>query len=153
MKTETIFIFKGEDSPMKSRNQYKTKQRDLIISCLRNNKAEHITVDKIMGYLKAQGASVGQTTIYRNLDKLVEDGIVLKYAADEGRGSCYQYVEQAGRCPTFYHLVCIDCGEMTHLQCSFLDELSEHIHVGHQFSLDKFKTVLYGHCNTCTVAE
>ncbi len=138
---------------MKNRIKYKTKQRDLILSCLRENKAQHISVDKIMELLKAEGSSVGQTTVYRNLDALVKDGIVLKYTVAEGIGACYQYAEQSERCSTHYHLVCIDCGQMIHLQCKFLDEISTHIHDEHQFNLDNFKTVLYGYCSKCATAK
>lgn len=138
---------------MRVKKEYKTKQRDLILSCLRENKAQHITVDEIIEHLKAQGTPVGQTTVYRNLGKFVKDGIVLKYTNAEDMTSCYQYVEQSDGCVTHYHLVCIDCGQMVHLQCEYLDNLSTHISNEHQFNLDKFKTVLYGCCNICAAVK
>lgn len=134
---------------MESNNKYNTKQKELILVCLKDNKQRHLTVDDIMEYLKAEGAIVGQTTVYRNLDKFVKDGIAQKYNAAERMGACYQYVEKTGSCINHYHLVCIDCGEMIHLECNYLDDVSSHISDKHKFKLDKFKTVLYGHCNNC----
>ncbi|MGI5891783.1 MAG: Fur family transcriptional regulator [Bacillota bacterium] len=138
---------------MKSSNGYQTKQRALILSCLQKNRSQHITVDKILTYLRSEGLSIGQTTIYRNLDKLVKEGIVLKYAPVEGRGACYQYVDQTDNIQPHYHLVCIDCGQMLHLQCHFLDKLSSHMSSHHNFCLDKYKTVLYGLCNDCAAVK
>jgi Fur family ferric uptake transcriptional regulator len=134
---------------MRNKSQYKTKQRDLVSDCLIENKDRHMTIDQIREYLKEKGASIGQTTIYRNLDKLVQEGVVLKYIT-EGMSACYQYAERS--CQNHYHLICVDCGRMIHLQCDYLDELSSHIRDEHRFKLDNFKTVLYGHCDTCKVS-
>lgn len=133
---------------MDKRHTYRTKQRDRILNCLQNHR-EHVTAEQVREYLKAEGESVGQTTIYRNLDKLVEEGTVLKYASAGGLGACYQYVGQSGHSPDHYHLICTGCGQVIHLECRYLDELSAHIREEHQFSFDKFKTVLYGHCSRC----
>ena len=134
---------------MRTVNKYNTKQRELILSCLRENKDNHVTVDDIMDYLKDKGAAVGKTTVYRSLDNFVKEGIVQKYNAVERMGACYQYVGQSGTCRSHYHLVCMDCGDMIHLECNYMDDLSNHMSDNHDFSLDKFKTVFYGHCNKC----
>jgi Fur family transcriptional regulator, ferric uptake regulator len=137
---------------MRNKSQYKTRQRDLVSDCLLNNKNRHMTVDQVREYLKERGSSIGQTTIYRNLDKLFQDGIVLRFVV-EGTSACYQYADRAGNCHNHYHLICVDCGRMIHLQCDYLDELSSHINDKHQFELDSLKTVLYGHCDTCAASR
>jgi len=146
MKTITVFILEMD---MDSRSKYNTKQREMILSCLKEHHAEHFTVDKVLEYLKTQGASVGQTTVYRNLDKLVKEGVVIKYAGAEGQSACYQYIEHPESCATHYHLICADCGRMIHLQCEYLDDMTAHLLEHHQFSMDKFKTVIYGLCRQC----
>lgn len=137
---------------MIEKRYYKTKQRDLILSCLQENKGRHITVEMIMEYLKAKGEPVGQTTVYRSLDILVNEGMVFKYNVPEGMGACYQYAEQAD-CTNHYHLTCVQCGQLIHLQCEFFDKLSKHIHSEHSFQIDSFKTVIYGHCSRCATAK
>ena len=138
---------------MDCRSKYNTKQGELILTCLKKHREEHVTAEKVLEYLKAQGTSVGQTTIYRNLDKLVNEGIVIKYTGAEGQGACYQYIEHADSCATHYHLICADCGRMIHLQCEYLDEMTAHLLEHHQFSMDKFKTVIYGLCRQCEAAK
>lgn len=135
---------------MPNRENYKTRQRDLIRACLEKNKTRHLTVDAIMAFFKAEGDSVGLTTVYRNLDKLVKEGSVLRYSPPSlGMPACYQYVGNGECYSSCYHLVCTDCGRMTHLSCNQLDNLSEHIRDSHNFDLDNNKTVLYGRCKNC----
>ncbi len=134
--------------------KYTTRQGELILSCLKNHSGEHVTAETLFALLKAQGASVGQTTVYRNLDKLVKEGAVLKYSGADGQGACYQYMPDGHDCATHYHLVCAQCGQMIHLQCEYLDEMTAHLLKHHAFSMDKFKTVIYGLCKKCeTKAE
>lgn len=134
---------------MASKNTYSTKQGEIILSCLMALQDQHVTVEKLMDYLREKGESVGQTTVYRNLDKLVRQGSVVKYAGAEGSGACYQYVADPESCSTHYHLVCGECGQVTHLECGYLDEVTTHLLDHHGFSMDKFKTVIYGVCKKC----
>lgn len=137
---------------MDKRQAYKTRQRDLILHCLQKNPG-HMTAEQIRERLKAGGEPVGQTTIYRYLDILVTEGTVLKYASSEGAGACYRYIGHAEDQGEHYHLVCTDCGEVIHLECRYLDDLSAHIREEHQFCFDRFKTVLYGLCSRCMAVE
>lgn len=129
---------------------YKTKQRDQIMDCLVKNKDRHITADEIISTLNAEKTMVGKTTVYRYLDKLVSDGAVRRYFIEGGKSACYQLVEQKGVCGSHYHLKCVDCGLLYHLECDYLGELDAHIRDHHGFRVDHSKTVLYGHCGTCT---
>ncbi len=128
---------------------YQTRQKELILSCLKDNASRHVTAEMIVGHLRGQGEPVGQTTVYRHLERLVQDHRVMKFAAPEGASACYQYVEQPENHRNHYHLVCSDCGRMIHLDCSQMDGLQKHMLNEHRFELDSFKTVLYGRCEGC----
>ncbi len=130
---------------MENRSQYKTKQKTLIIDCLRGTKGRHFTADDIAESLSGQ--HVGKTTIYRHLDKLVSEGEVRKYIIDDKSSACYQYIGDTV-CEHF-HLKCTSCGELIHADCTFLDELSQHIGKEHRFAVDMSKTVFYGICDMC----
>lgn len=119
------------------------------MSCLRENKHRHVTVEMIADYLMDKGDSVGQTTIYRNLDNMVKNGAVLKFIAPEGMYACYQYLEQNDDHPDGCHLVCTDCGRMTRLDCNYLNQFTVHILEEHGFNLDSARTILYGKCQRC----
>ena len=134
---------------MKASTTYKTKQKDQIMNCLIQNKDRHITADEILEELNREKALVGKTTIYRYLDKLVSQGIVRKYIIEEGKRACYQYMEQNHACNEHYHLKCVDCGELFHLECDYLQQLDAHIRDRHHFKVDHSKTVLYGRCGSC----
>lgn len=134
---------------MGDRGKYKTKQRDLILSCLRKNRSLPVSAEKIMEYLKAEGESVGLTTVYRNLNRLAGEGLVLRYAPVEGMGARYQFVEHPDDHSSYYHLICTECGQMTDFRCEYIDDLFVHMHDRHQFDLDKRKTLLYGICHNC----
>lgn len=128
--------------------EYKTKQRELILECLRSNAGRHMSAAELADELRRNGTSVGQTTVYRTLERLCGEGIAHKYSAADGMSACYQYAE-ADECRGCYHLVCSECGKLIHLNCGFLDEVAGHIYEEHGFRIDPFKTVLYGICESC----
>ncbi len=146
-------VIKLEMNRLAEKIGYHTKQRDLILGCLKKHRLQHATADNIRDYLREQGEAIGQTTVYRNLSKLQKEGIVVKYAGAQGQGACFQYVDCGQSDAAHYHLVCIDCGQMIHLECGYLDDMTAHLLEHHQFSIDKYKTVIYGLCNECAAAK
>lgn len=135
---------------MNSQSGYKTKQREAILKYLVDNSDSHVTVCQIADYLSSNGSHVGVTTIYRHLEKLLEQGIVRKYTVDGSTGACFQYVQENSRCREHFHLKCEKCGCLIHLECSHLDELYEHIYDDHGFKINPFRTVFYGICRKCS---
>lgn len=129
---------------------YKTKQRDQILDCLIRNKDRHITAGEIITALKQSECPVGKTTVYRYLDMLVSQGIVRKYFIEEGKSACYQYIAMNGDCGEHYHLKCIECGQLIHFECKYIEELDSHVKSHHDFMVDYSKTVFYGCCSKCT---
>lgn len=134
---------------MNTINSYKTKQRDSILNCLIQNKDRHINVDEIMDFLMNQGNVVGKTTIYRYLNSLVFQGFVRKFLMKEGSGACFQYIENSTGCHEHYHLKCLECGKLIHLECDYLYNMNSHVLKDHDFHIDNSKTVLYGQCINC----
>jgi Fe2+/Zn2+ uptake regulation proteins len=128
---------------------YNTKQKQLILNCLMQNKDRHITADEIKEFLSKGNDMVGKTTIYRYLDKLVSQGLVRKYTVEGGKSACYQYMDQMDQCRNHFHLKCVDCGQLIHLECDYLDDINKHIQSHHDFKIDHSKTVLYGQCGKC----
>ena len=105
---------------------------------------------KILDYLKKNSDSeVNITTIYRYLDKLEKEGTLIKYVAEKGSQAAYQYVELGHRCEEHLHMKCVQCGCIIHLECEFMDEISEHILKDHGFALQCKNSILYGTCEKC----
>ncbi len=128
---------------------YNTRQKENLLEFLMKNKSKHTNVQEISAFLSAEGTPVGVATIYRQLDKLVEQGIVRKYVFDGKTCACYQYIEDDEQCRSHFHLKCLCCGRLIHLDCDHLAELTRHIEDGHGFKIDYSQTVFYGRCSVC----
>lgn len=128
---------------------YATANRKRIMEYLKQNGNRTVTVADISFFLKENGSEVNVTTIYRFLDKLVKEGSVLKYVAEKGSQTVYQYVEQGHKCEEHLHLKCTECGCIIHLECAFMDEIAEHIQMDHGFALQCKNSILYGICENC----
>ena len=134
----------------KEQKIYKTRQRSQILNCLIENSSKHLTADEISVILKEKNCEVGKTTVYRSLEKLIKEGSVRKYIYEEGRSACFQYVDGNENCHQHFHLKCIECGKLMHLECDYLSDLEKHIFEHHKFIVDNTKTVLYGVCEECS---
>ncbi|MDF2822034.1 MAG: transcriptional repressor [Clostridiales bacterium] len=128
---------------------YKTKQKEYILSYLEQNREKHLTVDNMIDFLKQNDTPVGKSTVYRYLDVLVNKGIVRKYIVEEGKSSCYQYINDGHACKEHFHLKCNDCGKLFHVECERLEGINNHILEHHKFEIDNSKTVYYGTCEKC----
>ncbi len=128
---------------------YNTKQKNVIIEMLQQNKNRHLTADEMLKILEDAGSPVGKATLYRFLDVLVSTGDLRKYITSEGEKACYQYVDEETGCHEHYHLKCIECGKLIHVDCSAIDEIQQHIEQHHNFNVDKSRIVLYGPCSDC----
>jgi len=131
--------------------RYNTKQREELLSFMKSKIGEHITVNDICKYFASTDTKVGTTTIYRHLEKLVEEGKVKKYVLDNTTAACFEYIDTQKECNEngCTHLKCLKCGRLIHMHCEDLKATEEHILKNHYFKLDMTRTVLYGLCQSC----
>ena len=131
-------------------DKYHTKRRAELLEYLRSMQGHHVTVNDIRAYFYAQNKSIGTATIYRQLDNLLQEGVVNKYTLDEASAACYEYVGSGENChPVCFHCKCLGCGELIHLHCGELEKVQAHLFADHGFRLDFPRTVLYGLCQRC----
>ena len=117
---------------------YNTRQRELILDYIKKNAKKHLTADDIADALKAE--QVGKTTVYRYLEKLCEQNIVRKFILSEGKSACYQYNDEK-QCHDHFHMKCLKCGKLFHLECDHLKDIAAHISKMHDFTIDSSRTV------------
>ena len=131
--------------------KYKTKQREMLVSYLSSVTGQHITAGDVLEYFKEQGVSIGQATIYRQLESLVDEGVINKYSIDANSPACFEYVgeETHGGAAVCFHCKCSNCGKLLHLHCEELMEIQNHLSKEHGFVLDPKRTVFYGICEDC----
>ncbi|MDD5922991.1 MAG: transcriptional repressor [Eubacteriales bacterium] len=130
--------------------KYKTKQYDELLEYLKTIPGEHVTVFQIHEHFQKIGNSIGITTLYRQLDRMIEEGVVKKFTVDPRTPACYEYmgIENEPGEP-YYHLRCESCGKLIHIQCAEISELEHHLLKGHGFLVDPGRTVVYGYCEEC----
>ena len=137
---------------MTTKSQYKTKQRAELTAYLMNKAGEHVTVSDIVSHFEKKGNPIGLTTVYRQLDKMVEEGLVNKYIVDGTSSACYEYINSEHHMDgniSCYHCKCEKCGALIHLHCEEIEELMKHIEKSHSFVIDPRRTVFYGLCDNC----
>lgn len=130
---------------------YKTRQHDELIAYLAAVPG-HITVNDVCDHFRARGTPIGTTTIYRQLEKMVDAGLVTKYNLEPGSPACFEYVGH-GSDETCYHCKCQLCGKLIHMHCNAFPGLQQHIREHHGFVIDPMRTVFYGVCAQCAQAE
>lgn len=129
--------------------RYNTNQREKILEYLKEHSSEHVTPDSIISHFQAIDEPIGKATVYRYLDYLVENNVVRKYVTSLTTSACYQIIGNDHKCKEHYHFKCNSCGELFHVDCDFMDEISEHVFKDHGFVIDSSKTVFYGLCEKC----
>lgn len=128
---------------MKRNDTYNTKQKELILDIIKKQKKE-FTVKDIYNETKNK---TGLTTVYRLIDKLIEEGIIKKTIEKDNKTK-YQYLEKCEEKNHFY-LKCKKCKSMQHVDCDCINELSNHILKKHEFSADNENIIIGGICKNC----
>ena len=132
---------------------YNTHQRQELLSYLQDRAGEHVTAADICAYFKSCGKPIGTATVYRQLDKLIEEHLVNKYIIDEGSCACFEYVDPEAHHTSCFHCKCTCCGRLIHLECDELEMLQKHLSAHHHFQLDPYRTVFYGLCEDCALQQ
>lgn len=123
---------------------YNTEGKTRLVNFLKSNPDMHFSVEEICRELN--GDLAGRSSVYRNLNTLCEDGDVRRFHGQSG--FVYQYI--GGRdCSDHFHLKCVRCERLIHLECEMGDELTRHITAHHGFTVDSGRSILYGVCNAC----
>lgn len=129
---------------------YTTVGHTKIMKYMSENKDRTVTVKDIDEYLRSEGVEVNASTIYRFLNKLSDSGEIMKYVAQKGEQSSFQYIKgEEHNCKEHLHLQCVKCGRLIHMECHFMDEISEHVMSHHGFRLQCESSILLGICKEC----
>ena len=134
---------------MAIKTPYHTRQQEEILKYLRSTEGTHHTALQIKEHFAQNQCAIGTATIYRQLEKLVSEGTVRKYALETGDSACYEFVENPQTCEKHFHCKCERCGNLIHLDCEELRQIRAHLLTAHGFQWNAGKTVFYGLCEQC----
>lgn len=132
---------------MRKTNSYFTKGRMKILEYLQEHNDRMFTAYDISNYLKEEGISKNSSTIYRYLDELVQNGLVIKHIDPKAGMAAYRYMSE--KCNDHLHMHCRKCGRVIHLDCEFMNEIELHLLKKHGFTLECKSSVLNGICDKC----
>ena len=91
---------------MPTKTPYRTKQLEKLLKYLQATPGQHHTAAQIREVLSRGSQPVSTTTVYRQLEKMVEQGLVRKYVLEIGHSACYEYVGQQETCSSHFHCRC-----------------------------------------------
>lgn len=122
---------------------YNTHQRKSLIDFLQNNSSKAFTIEEII----SETGDISQSTAYRLMTKLVEEGLVHRTVKGNSRSFVYQYINDK-TCEGHLHMKCTDCGKVYHLDSSVTEQMQNNIMTSTGFQVDSH-TVLLGKCSVC----
>lgn len=146
---ETISHFGGH---MK-RTTYSTAQKLRLLTYLRDHKDEQFTVVQLAATLEdGSTGSPGRSTVYRQIAQLCTDGRCPPLRAKAGTNSfVYQYADNRADCngEAHFHLKCVHCGRLLHLDWRPAGRSSYPYSAAHGFPHRRAHGILWGECAAC----
>lgn len=105
----------------------------------------HIDAEQLLESLRAGGVKISRATVYRNLELLVECGLVHKHRLGRNR-HLYEHVHAGQR---HHHLVCAECGRVVEFISPGIAALLTEICRAHGFVPGRNALQITGLCNAC----
>ncbi|MBQ1433418.1 MAG: transcriptional repressor [Ruminococcus sp.] len=130
--------------------KYNTLQREELIEFMSKHRSSAYTVKEIADLMK-QDSSIpkppGESTVYRLIKDLVENGEVKRTVRGNSRTFVYQLTD-GETCHHHLHMKCVTCGKLYHMDDESSRELVERILKEDSFEIDS-SAVLPGKCGGC----
>jgi len=105
----------------------------------------HIDAEDLLAGMQSRGVKISRATVYRNLDLLVECGLVRKYRLGHDR-FLFEHVHRGQH---HDHLVCLECGRVAEFVSPGIAALQTEICRAHGFVPDQHTLQISGLCNGC----
>ena len=139
---------------MDNKSKYTTRQKKELEEYMETIPGVHVTAAQVRDYFRAQGKDIGTATIYRQLERMVSEGLVSKYIIDSKSSACFAYIGESEHVQdsVCFHCKCEKCGRLIHLDCDELRDIQTHLLEHHGFAWDTGRTVFYGLCDRCREA-
>ena len=123
-------------------NYRRSKQRERILEILKNTRI-HPTAGWIYNKLCQEYFDLSMGTVYRNLNILIEQGLVVKIDF----GSTFDRFE-ANKTP-HYHFICEQCGAIRDIDMPVDSSLDEKVSMLTPFKISNHRIKFYGICDEC----
>jgi Fur family ferric uptake transcriptional regulator len=135
-------------SELRAKGKRLTRQRQLIWETFAADPDRHLSAENVVERVREQLPQVNTSTIYRTLDLLVDEGLLLR--TDLGRDRAFY---EPAREHAHHHLVCERCGAVEHLHDEHLGDLRERVRAESGFALGSTEITMFGLCSACRANE
>jgi Fur family transcriptional regulator, ferric uptake regulator len=135
-------------SELRAKGKRLTRQRQLIWNALAAEPEQHLSADDIVARVRGELPQVNPSTVYRTLELLVAEGLLVRTDLGGDRAFFEPAREHA-----HHHLVCRNCGSVLHVHDEDLGDLRERINRGTGFLVDGSEITLFGLCQTCRASS
>ena len=125
-----------------------SRQREVILDTLKRN-AVHPTAENLFQIIKDENpeTNIGIATVYRNLSKLADLGIIKRI---EGLEDAEHFDHNTH---THYHFICNKCRKVYDIDAVVAPELIENTKNQTGFIIDSYDIVFNGVCKDCQCGE
>ncbi|MBE6830553.1 MAG: transcriptional repressor [Ruminococcaceae bacterium] len=121
-----------------------TKRRMAILEIL-EKQAQPVAAEQIFMELNRYDLSTSMSTVYRELDSLVNNNLALKIKINESNKALYEYNRMIHK----HYLVCLGCKKMISLDMCPLKTYEEKLQEQTHFIITDHKLNIYGYCPEC----
>lgn len=120
-----------------------TPQRRLVWDVLAEARG-HLTAEEIADRIAERSGEVNLASVYRALALLSDLDLVRESRLGEA-GAHWEIAHP----DEHFHLVCDNCGEVTHHEGSLVEMVADHLEQGHGFEPYTVELVVTGRCSRC----
>lgn len=126
-----------------------TKQKQEFRRFLEINRDKEMTVAEMAELLKAAGSDMGIATVYRAVNRLENEGILIKTVTGAQGKAAYRYAAPDETVRTAHRVFCTCCGKTVDLPYRFTDKLEKSVSDTTGFSITDHQIMFYGLCSDC----
>jgi Fe2+ or Zn2+ uptake regulation protein len=135
------------DDALRASGRRVTVQRAAIWEALTDVPGMHLDADAVARRVRKRLPQVNESTVYRTLDVLVEDGLVTRTDLGADRA----FFEPTHEHP-HHHLVCERCGSVSHVHDDAFGDLRRLLAADGRFVPGDREITVFGTCRACLVA-
>lgn len=128
---------------------YKTKVTQEIQQYLKLQKQKSFSASDVYHYLESNNIDVNQSTVYRTLDRMMEQNVLVRFKTANSGNYYYRVSDEHHNCDEHLHMQCRKCGRVMHLDCDFMNDIRELLMKQYGFTLECNGSTLCGLCADC----
>ena len=123
-------------------NERKTKQKECILEVIEES-YDHPTIKEIINKVKIKEPNIGQATIYRNVNKLVSEGKMIRLP------SIREDVHYDAKRKPHNHFICRKCHNIIDIHDNDYPEISKEVESKYSLKVENMTILYEGICEEC----